>query len=113
MRPSLEVTRQGTLSRGYKRIEFAVDFERAAQESLDRKHLEIFRQHFLCRKPWHRCAANRGQFFHAVYRIEKLVGRAVCDRDMFPTSRYFASWPIDAGQLAPLRGGLAPVRKAI
>lgn len=76
---------------GRKEEEFIADFELVSRRVLDPWHYKIFRWHFLlgadskliCR----RLGIGRGTLFHAVYRVEALLGAA------FVTLRPYALYP--------------------
>ncbi len=86
---------RGTWSR--KEEEYVADFELVARRTLDQVHYRIFRYHFLLRADWRLCArklgVSRGNFFHAVYRIEQWLGQAffeVKPYALYPPRDYFA-----------------------
>lgn len=76
------------LARWLARIEYIADFELVCRRHLDRWHHLLFRLHFLQMRPWHECIAplrtSRGNFYHAVYRIEELLGRAMHETRPYP-----------------------------
>jgi len=86
-RPNTHMTRGG-LSAGLEPAEFMVDFERTGLAALARCPVEqaVFWYHHLHRVEWRPCLPliaretgqkmDRGNFFHAVYRVEVKVGRA-------------------------------------
>ncbi|MCB1022075.1 MAG: hypothetical protein H6509_09505 [Bryobacterales bacterium] len=82
---------------GRKDQEYMADFELTARRVLDPWHLKVFRFHFIlgadaalcCR----RLRVDRGGFFHAVYRIEALLGEAFVllrPYALYPPRDYFA-----------------------
>lgn len=82
---------------GRKEEEYAADFCNVARRTLSEADHLIFRYHFLlgadsrlcCRK----LGMDRGLFFHAVYRIENMLGRALHDTEpypLYPLEDYFA-----------------------
>jgi hypothetical protein len=79
--------------------EYMADFLAIAKRELGDDQLRVFRGHFLLGAPWRMCCArfriDKGYFFHLVYQIEQLVGRAL--RETQPHALY----PIDEYFLAP------------
>jgi hypothetical protein len=77
-----------------KSAEYSADFVITARAELRPWELELFDRHFLKGEPWYRCIGplhiDRGNFFHAVYRIERTLGQALIERGMYPTRDYFA-----------------------
>ena len=81
---------------GRKDEEYLADFYIIAKRTLDEEHLRIFRFHFLlgadCSLCCRRLDMDRGNFFHAVYRIEQQLGRAFTETApyaLFPLDEYF------------------------
>ena len=72
--------RPGRGTWGRKQEEYCADFELIARRALTELEQRIFRLHFLELRQWTVCTRrlglNRGNFFHAVYRIEQKLGRA-------------------------------------
>lgn len=82
---------------GRKDQEYMADFELTARRVLDPWHQTLFRYHFVlganaamcCR----RLRIDRGGFFHAIYRIEALLGEAFMQLEpyaLYPPRNYFA-----------------------
>ena len=79
---------QRGMSAGFKAAEYLADFELVARKALQDMPLEyeVFRHHCLHCLPWTACLPmisrslgqplSRGNFFHAVYRMEETLGRA-------------------------------------
>lgn len=90
-----QVTFKGDSRRTYgrKNEEFIADFERIAKRVLKDDDWRIFEIHKLMGADWRYCTKSlkmdRGDFFHAVYRIEKKLGR------VFAEMRPYGIWPID------------------
>ncbi len=85
---------RGTWSR--KEEEYVADFELLARRTLDAAHYKIFRYHFLLGADWKLCmrkmGTTRGNFFHAVYRIEEWLGKAFYEVEpyaLYPPRDYF------------------------
>ena len=64
---------------------------------LDESEHNLFRYYFLLGADWKLCSRqlkmDRGTVFHAIYRIEKRLGRAFAELEpypLFPLSAYFA-----------------------
>ncbi|MFN7921707.1 MAG: hypothetical protein U0Q16_16520 [Bryobacteraceae bacterium] len=81
---------------GRKDEEYIADFYLVSKRSLTPGDLRIFRYHFLLGADWRLCARrlemDRGQFFHAVYRIEQHLGRVFRDLmpyPLYPLDEYF------------------------
>ena len=72
--------RQGQSTWGRKQEEYCADFELIARRTLTEFERRIFFLHFLQGADWRLCTQrlklDRGNFFHAVYRIEQKLGRA-------------------------------------
>jgi hypothetical protein len=81
---------------GRKDEEYIADFELIARRSLDDYENRLFRYHFLLGAGWRLCTRklelDRGNFYHAVYRIEQKLGRAFRETlpyPLFPLDEYF------------------------
>ncbi len=81
---------------GRKDEEFIADFTLVARRSLDEFENRLFRYHFLLGADWRLCTRqldlDRGNFFHAVYRIEQKLGRVFRELEpypLFPVDEYF------------------------
>lgn len=78
---------------GRKDEEFICDFTLVSMRSLDAFERKLFRYHFVLGADWKLCARqlhiDRGNFFHAVYRIEQKLGR------MFRELEPYALYPLD------------------
>ena len=79
-----------------KREEYMADFTLVSQRVLDDLESKVFRYHFLLGADWKLCCRqlqmDRGDFFHAVYRIEQKLGRAFFELQpysLYPPSEYF------------------------
>jgi len=80
-----------TLSR--KDEEYCADFFLLAKRTLDPWHFLLFKFHFLRGLPWFQCVqrlhTSRGNFFHAIYRIQEILGRILAELLPYPL------WPLD------------------
>ena len=72
------------------------DFCLISRRVLDPADHQVFRFHFLLGANWKLCCRrlnmDRGNFFHAVYRIEQQLGRAFSEMQpysLFPLDEYF------------------------
>ena len=78
---------------GRKSEEYLADVWLVAKRTLDALHWRVFRMHFIEGSDWRECTRvlklNRGNFFHAVYRIEQKLGR------VFRELRPYALFPVD------------------
>ena len=67
-----------------------------SKRTLDPAEYQIFKFHFLLGADWRLCCRrlkiDRGNFFHAVYRIQQKLGRAFRETTpsgLFPLDEYF------------------------
>jgi hypothetical protein len=71
-----------------KREEYIVDFLNVARRSLTPVEHQLFRYHFLLGANWRLCGQklqmDRGTFFHALYRIERKLGRVLAELQPYP-----------------------------
>jgi hypothetical protein len=81
---------------GRKDEEFIADFCLVSKRYLDDFEYRLFRYHFLLGADWKLCTRklkiDRGNFFHAVYRIEQKLGRVFRELEpysLFPLDEYF------------------------
>lgn len=94
LEPHLGRSRPSTWGR--KDEEYIADFYLVAQRCLDEFDKKLFRYHFLLGADWKLCSRKlgieRGNFFHAVYRIEQKLGRVFRELEpypLFPLDEYF------------------------
>lgn len=83
-------------SYGRKPEEYTADFDLVSRRALDALEYGVFRLHYLERRPWRDCCRHlrldRGTFFHAVYRVERTLGRVFRELEpfaLFPPNDYF------------------------
>lgn len=76
--------------------EYAADFCLVSKRTLDETEYQIFKFHFLLGADWKLCCRrlkmDRGNFFHAVYRIQQKLGRVYRELQpyaLFPLDEYF------------------------
>ena len=81
---------------GRKQEEYAADFCLVSKRTLTEEEHRVFRFHFLLGADWKLCCRklniDRGNFFHAVYRIEQKLGRVFRELEpysLYPVSEYF------------------------
>ncbi len=81
---------------GRKDEEFIADFCLVSRRALDDFEHRLFRYHFILGADWKLCTRklgmDRGNFFHAVYRIEQKLGRVFREMQpypLFPLDEYF------------------------
>ena len=81
---------------GRKDEEYIADFYLVTRRALNDSEHRLFRYHFLLVADWKLCGrklgVDRGNFFHAVYRIEKKLGkvfRELKPYSLFPLDEYF------------------------
>ncbi len=97
---SLQFTR-GTdrrLTWGRKDEEYIADFILVSRRTLTELEYKIFNYHFLLGADWKLCTRklgmDRGNFFHAVYRIEHKLGRVFRELEpygLYPLDEYFST----------------------
>ncbi len=97
-RASLEFIagREGRFTWGRKDEEYMADFCLVSRRTLDEFEYRLFKFHFLLGADWRLCTRclkiDRGNFFHAVYRIEQKLGRVFRELKpygLFPLDEYF------------------------
>jgi len=93
-----------------KREEYIADFCLVSRRMLDEHDHRIFRYHFLLGADWKLCSRqlgiDRGLFFHAVYRIEEILGRTFAELEpfpLFPLDEYFSGFSKEVSPTNPLR----------
>ena len=103
------------MSFGRKHEEYMADFCLVSRRSLTEAEHRLFRYHFLLGADWTLCtrklSMSRGNFFHAVYRIEQKLGRVFRELQpypLFPLDDYFHG----PSRLDPARAA-APVGRPI
>ena len=94
------------MSFGRKDEEYLADFCLVSRRNLTESEHRLFRYHFLLGADWTLCTRklgmSRGNFFHAVYRIEQKLGRIFRELQpypLFPLDNYFNG----PSRLAPAR----------
>jgi hypothetical protein len=96
------------------------DFCLIARRTLDEVEYPLFRYYFLLGADWKLCSRqlkiDRGNLFHAIYRIERKLGRAFAETEpypIYPLDEYFGgvvrAKPVRASEPIPIRSG-KPVR---
>ena len=78
--------------------DYLADFWLLSRRHLDEREWKLFRLHFIEGREWKPCCAvlgmDRGNFFHAVYRIEQRLGRVFVETrpyGLYPLEDYFSS----------------------
>lgn len=78
--------------------DYIADFCTVSRRNLTDFEYLVFRNHFLLGADWRLCCRqmkiDRGEFFHAVYRIQNQLGRVFRELQpygLYPVSEYFAS----------------------
>jgi hypothetical protein len=81
---------------GRKDEEYIADFTLVTKRTLSEFEYRLFRYHFILGADWKLCARrlgiDRGNFYHAVYRIEEALGRVFRELEpyaLFPLDEYF------------------------
>ncbi len=99
--------RERSFSWGRKDEEYMADFVLVSQRVLSEEDFRVFRFHFVLGADWKLCCRrlgiDRGNFFHAIYRIEQELGRAYRELEpygLFPLDEYFhgAARPIGTSE---------------
>ena len=79
-----------------KEEEYMADFTLVSRRVLDVWHYRLFRFHFLLGADWKLCSrkfgVSRGNFFHAIYRIQEQLGKAFYQLEpyaLYPPRDYF------------------------
>jgi hypothetical protein len=98
--------------------EYAADFHLVSRRVLDPFHYQVFSYHFLLAGDWRLCCRrlkiDRGQFFHAVYRVQEMLGRVFYELEpygLFPPRDYFTTRitdPRPRGPVPPRPGAAKP-----
>ena len=85
--------------------EYTADFCLVSRRVLDEFNYKIFRYHFVLGADWKLCCQqlkiDRGTFFHAIYRIEQILGRAFADLQpyaLYPPDEYFSGAPYNGSR---------------
>jgi hypothetical protein len=96
---------------GRKDEEYVADFILISRRTLSEFEYRLFRYHFLLGADWKLCSRrlgiDRGNFFHAVYRIEQKLGRVFRELEpysLFPLDEYFHG----PSRLGPAKKPLPP-----
>jgi hypothetical protein len=98
-----------------KREEYMADFCLVSRRALDESEQKIFRYYFLLGADWRLCCRqlkmDRGNFFHAIYRIERILGRTFSELEpyaLYPLDEYFGGTsrkePSRADNAVPIKG---------
>ncbi len=84
------------------------DFCGVSKRHLTEDENKIFRYHFLLAADWKLCCRklkiDRGDFFHAVYRIEQRLGRVFRELKpygLYPVDEYFGGSFRNTGRVLP------------
>lgn len=111
------------LLRGHRNVEFSVDFLLVARRALAGRAIEraVFDVHCVGGREWRAALAeinrklgatlprplDRGQFFHALYRLQALVGQALVETKpyrLYPLDEYFGGAMLTGGMVPRVRG---------
>ncbi len=108
---------------GRKDEEYIADFYLVSRRSLNKNEYRIFKYHYLLGADWRLCCRklnmDRGNFFHAIYKIEQRLGRVFRELKpyaLFPLKDYFSN-DVSAATpflhavpaVVPIRPPLAPL----
>jgi len=98
--------KQNKMTWGRKDEEYIADFTLMAKRHLEAAEYQIFKFHFLLGADWKLCCRRlkmeRGNFFHAVYRIQQRLGKAFRETAPYPL------YPLDEYFDGTTRGEAAP-----
>jgi hypothetical protein len=100
---------------GRKDEEYMADFCQVSRKALDEFEYKVFKFHFLLGADWRLCTRklnmDRGNYFHAVYRVEQKLGKVFRELQpygLYPLSEYFngarqmpREWRLEATRLNP------------
>lgn len=107
-------------SYGRKHEEYSADFCLVSKRTLNESEHRIFRYHFLLGADWKLCCRklemNRGNFFHAVYRIEQKLGRVFRELEpysLYPTDEYFHGPAIGVTSCLKPSKKIVPIRPPV
>jgi hypothetical protein len=99
-----------------KREEYLADFNMIARRSLTQNDYRLFRFTFLLGASSDLCCArlnmDRGNYFHAVYRVEAILGRNFAELQpypLYPLDEYFGG-VIEKRSVSELRAQLSDPR---
>jgi hypothetical protein len=88
--------KEGRRTYSRKKEEYIADFCLVSRRELDEADYPIFKYHFLLGADWRLCCRqlrlDRGNFFHAVYRIEQRLGQVFANLEpysLYPLDQYF------------------------
>jgi len=88
--------RERNMTWGRKDEEYMADFILVSRRTLDDLEFKVFKFHFLLGADWKLCCRrlgiDRGNFFHAVYRVQQKLGRVFRELEpysLFPLDEYF------------------------
>lgn len=121
---SLEHTGSGGARRymwSRKDEEYIADFTLVSRRSLTAGEYTIFKYHFLLGADWSLCCRKlkmeRGNFFHAVYRIQQKLGKVYRELEpyaLYPLDEYFGSSrllePVPPTPMPPSESNVIPFR---
>lgn len=102
---------------GRKDEEYVADFCLVSRRALNESEYRIFKYHFLLGADWRLCCKklniDRGNFFHAVYRIQQRLGRVFRDLEpygLYPLDDYFRGAAKRAAPLPVQKQNVVPIR---
>jgi hypothetical protein len=105
---------------GRKQEEFIADFCLVSKRSLEEDEYRLFRYHFLLGADWRLCcqklSMDRGNFFHAVYRIQQKLGRIFRELEpysLYPLTEYFHGPAKRPGSCLVSRPMVVPIRPPV
>jgi hypothetical protein len=112
---------------GRKDEEYVADFLLVTRRTLNEAEYQLFSWHFLLGADWKLCTRrlkmDRGDFFHAVYRVQQRLGRTFRDLKpypLYPLEDYFEnarpsmdhpSLDPDPESWAPVAPNVVPIRR--
>lgn len=112
--------RDRSLSWGRKDEEYLADFLLVSRRLLSPQEYQLFNFHYLLGADWRLCCRrlqmDRGNFFHAIYRLEAKLGRHYRELEpygLFPLDEYFHGTTGEARPAALRRVGPGPLRPPV
>jgi hypothetical protein len=105
----------GRITWGRKDEEYIADFYLVTRRFLSPEEWRVFSYHYLLGADWKLCTRrlglDRGNFFHAIYRIQEKLGkvfREIAPYSLYPLDEYFFGRTLEEGGVKPCT--VVPIR---
>jgi hypothetical protein len=105
---------------GRKDEEYLADFCLVSRRSLSSREYQIFKYHYLLAADWRLCCKklkiDRGNFFHAVYKIEQRLGRVFRELKpygLYPVKEYFSGPAVPVSSFWNTAPKVVPIRPPV